>query len=136
VDQLAWFGLSSASISALRPFVTLLPARTPVNLNTAPAEVIYACVEAFELADAHRLVTARGTTHLATLLDAKKAGGKADAQFNESQHSVSSSFFEIRGTLQVDKTTVQEQSVVQREGMEVKTLWRKHDVVAAVAPLQ
>lgn len=136
VDQLAWVGLSPRSIAVLRPYITILPVRTPVNLNTASAEVIYACVEAFELADAHRLVTARSATHLTTLTDAGKMSGNAAAQFNEGQHSVASRFFEVRGKLQVEQTTVQELSVVQRDGLDVKTLWRQRGVAPTVAPLQ
>ena len=138
-DQLAWLGLSAPTIAALRPYITVLPVRTPVNLNTAPAEVIYACVEAFELADAHRLVRERSTTHLATLNDARKAAAKAGmttAQFNDGQHSVASRFFEVFGKLRVEQTTVQEHSVVQRDGLEVKTLSRQRGVVPAGAPLQ
>jgi general secretion pathway protein K len=136
VDQLAWLGLSPRSLAALRPFITVLPVRTPVNLNTAPQEVIFVSVAGFEMADAHRLVTARNTTPLATLNDAGKAGGNASAQFYAEQHSVSSRFFEIRGSLQVDKTTVQAQSVVQRDGLEVRTLGRKRGVASVMAPLQ
>jgi general secretion pathway protein K len=136
LEQLAWVGLSPATLAALRPYLTILPVRTPVNLNTAPAEVIYASVTDFELADAHRLVGARGAAHLTTLNDAGKADGNAAAQFNEGQHSVSSRFFEVRGALQVEQMTVQEYSVVQREGREVKTLSRQRGVAAAPAPLQ
>ncbi len=136
IDQLAWVGLSAPTIAVLRPFVTVLPVRTPVNLNTAPAEVIYACVEAFAFADAHRLVNARNATHLSTLSSAGKAAGKTDAKFNEAQHSVASRFFEVRGILRVEQTIVQEQSVVQRDGLEVKTLWRQRGVVAPPAALQ
>lgn len=125
LDQLAWLGLSPRSIATLRPFVTVLPVRTPVNLNTAPVEVVYACVQAFELADAHRLVAARTATHLATLDDAAKAGGNAAAQFTEAQHSLGSRFFEVQGRLQVGADVVEERSLVQREGLEVRTLWRK-----------
>jgi general secretion pathway protein K len=136
VDQLAWVGLSPRTIGVLRPFITMLPVPTPVNLNTAAAEVIYASVDAFELADAHRLVTARAITPLASLTDAPKAGGNAAAKFDNVQLSVQSRYFEVRGELQVEQTTVQEQSVVQREGRTVKTLWRRRGVVPAVAPLQ
>lgn len=136
LEQLAWVGLSPSTLAALRPYVTILPVRTPVNLNTAPAEVIYACVADFELANAHRLVDARNAAHLTTLNDAGKAAGNAAAQFNEGQHSVSSRFFEVRGALQVEQTTVQEYSVVQRDGLEVKTLSRQRGVAAAPAPLQ
>ena len=132
IDQLAWFGVSARSIAVLRPFITILPARTPVNLNTAAAEVIYACVEGFDLADAHRLVRERNLTHLATLSDASKISGKTSAQFNAALHSVSSRFFEVRGDLRIDQATVQEVSVVQRDGLEVKTLSRQR--VASGSP--
>lgn len=136
LDELAWLGLSAPTIAQLRPYVTILPVRTPVNLNTAPVEVIYACVEAFELADAANFVRARNLSHLGSLNDAGKAAGGAAARFNEAQHDFKTRFFEVRGNLQVDSTTVQEQSVVQRDGMEVKTLWRKRGVTPPGSPLQ
>jgi general secretion pathway protein K len=136
LDQLIWLGLSAATVSRLQPYVTVLPVPTPVNLNTASAEVVYACVEAFELADANRLLRSRNTAHLTSIADASRAGGVATAQFNEAQHSVATRFFEVRGKLQVEQTTVQEQSVVQRDGLDVKLLWRKRGVLPAQAPLQ
>lgn len=136
LDQLNWVGLSPSTIAQLRPYVTILPVPTPVNLNTAPAEVIYACVTAFELADATRLVRERDAQHLNTLADASKASGNAVAKFSDAQHSVATRFFEVRGSLQIDQVTVQEQSLVQRDGMDVKTLWRRRSVPAPGAPLQ
>jgi general secretion pathway protein K len=133
VEQLVWAGMSPRSLAILRPFITILPVPTPVNLNTAPVEVIYACVEGFSLADAHRLVSTRMASHLDSLDDAAKSSGTTDAQFNEIQHSVSSRFFEVRGSLRVDQTTVQEQSLVQRDGMDVKALWLKRGMTPAVA---
>ncbi len=136
LDDLAWLGLSAPTIAQLRPYVTILPVPTPVNLNTAAVEVIYACVEAFELADAANFVHARDLSHLSALSEASKAAGGAAARFNEVQHSVATRFFEVRGNLQLDATTVQEQSVVQRDGMEVKTLWRRRGVTPPGGPLQ
>jgi general secretion pathway protein K len=134
--QLAWLGLSTRSLVLLQPFVTVLPIRTPVNLNTAPVEVVYACIEAFEMADAHRLVAARTVTHLATLDEAAKAGGNAAALFDAAQHSVGTRFFEILGRLQVAQDVVVEQTLVQREGLEVRTLWRRRGNQPVVAALQ
>ncbi len=136
IDQLAWLGLSARSIAVLRPFVTVLPVRTPVNLNTAPAEVIYACVDSFDLSDADRLVRARSATHLAVLSDAGKLSERPQAQFDAARHSVSSRFFEVRGTLRIDQSAVQEQSVVQRDGLDVKTLSRQRGVVSSASTLQ
>jgi len=92
VDQLAWVGLSARSLAVLRPFISLLPVATPVNLNTASPEVIYASVESFELADAHQLVASRQAAHFATLEDAKKAVGKPST-LNDQQHSYKTDFF-------------------------------------------
>jgi general secretion pathway protein K len=136
LDQLTWVGLSPRSLATLRPYITLLPVRTPVNLNTAAPEVIYACVEAFEMADASRFVRARALSHLATLADASKIAGSAGARFTETEHGVASRYFEVRGILQVEQTLVQEQSLVQRDGMDVKTLARKRGALAPGAPLQ
>ncbi len=135
-DELTWLGLSPSTIASLRPFITILPMPTPVNLNTAAVEVIYACVEAFEMADASRLVRERGASPLTSLADATKVSGNAAARFVEGQHSVATRFFEVRGNLQVDQTTVLERSVVQRDGLDVKTLWRKRGVTASGSPVQ
>jgi general secretion pathway protein K len=134
--QLTWLGLSPRSLALLQPFVTVLPVRTPVNLNTAPVEVVYACIEAFELADAHRLVTARTVTHLTTLDDAAKVGGNPAALFDAAQHSVGTRFFEILGRLQVAQDVVVERTLVQREGLEVRVLWRRRGNPQVGANLQ
>ncbi len=135
-DQLAWLGLSAPTLARLRPFVTLLPTVTPVNLNTAPAEVLYACVAAFDMADALRLVRARSLSHLTKIDDAAKASGNLSAKFESSLHDVKTSYFEVRGTLQLEQVTVQEQSLVKRDGMKVTTLSRRRSAVPAGAPLQ
>ena len=134
--QLTWLGLSPRSLALLQPFVTVLPVRTPVNLNTAPVEVVYACIEAFELADAHRLVTARTVTHLTTLDDAAKVGGNPAALFDAAQHSDGTRFFEILGRLQVAQDVVVERTLVQREGLEVRVLWRRRGNPPVGANLQ
>ena len=136
LDQLAWLGLSVRAVAVLRPFVTVLPVHTPVNLNTAPVEVVYACVEALAMADAHRLVQSRDAAPLTSLNNAAKATGNATVLLNETQHSVATRFFEVRGQLQVNQTTVQEFSVVQREGQDVKVLWRRRGATRLPAPLQ
>lgn len=135
-NQLTWLGLSKATVATLHPFITVLPVPTPVNLNTASAEVIYACVEDFEMADASRFVRERGVSHLALLADAAKLAGRPSTAFNDKQHAVNTRFFEVRGNLQVDQTVVQERSIVQRDGMEVKTLSRQRSVLPAGTPLQ
>lgn len=124
VEQLVWLGVSPQTVMRLHPYITLLPERTPVNLNTASATVIYASIPAFQMGDAQRLVNERSRSHFRTLADAGPLAGALSDQL-----SVSSRFFEVRGRLRLDQTTVQERSWLQRDGLEVKTLWRERGVM-------
>lgn len=129
VDQLGLLGLSSASLERLRPFITWLPSRTPVNVNTASAEVLYASVSSLEFAGARKLVQERSKQHFKSLADVGVLLPEQAGLFNEGQHSVASRFFEITGRLRladgVQSTVVTERSVVQRDGLDVKVLWRE-----------
>ena len=126
VSQLVWLGLSQRSLEVLRPHITLLPVRTPVNLNTASAVVLYASVPALDMAQAQRLVNSRQTSHFQTLADAGKIIADDKIQLSEAQLSVNSRFFEVRGRLRLDQSLVEETSLVQRDGLDVITLWREH----------
>jgi general secretion pathway protein K len=106
-----------------------LPIRTGVNLNTASGQVIYASLPDLDMAAALGVVTARDRRHFETLADANANLSNPKVQFNSTQHSVSSSFFEVRGRLRLDQTTVEERSLVQRMGQtSVVTVWRERGV--------
>ncbi|CDS53770.1 General secretion pathway protein K [Polaromonas sp. CG9_12] len=124
IDQLVWLGLSAPSLAVLRPYITLLPVRTPVNLNTASATVLSACIPSLEMGQAQRLVNTRQANHFKTLAEVTAQLGQTALPLNEAQHSVNSRFFEVQGRLRLDQAVVEERSVVQRDGLEVKTLWR------------
>ena len=130
VDQLAWLGISPQVLAALGPFITLLPQPTPVNLNTASAEVIYACTPGMDLSTAQKVVAARERSHFKSLADANQQIKGPTAQFDQLRHSVGSQFFEVLGSLRLDQTIVQERSVLQRDGLVVRTLSRERGVVA------
>lgn len=137
VDQLRWLGLSVVSIETLRPFITVLPVKTTVNLNTAPAEVIYASLPSLQMADARRLVTVRASQHLTTPAEVGDAIGQAQLKTDANLHGVSSRFFEVAGQLRLGQTTVQEISLVERDGLNVTVVWRKRGVASSgEAPLQ
>jgi general secretion pathway protein K len=137
VGQLVWLGLSPRSLTVLRPFITLLPLRTPVNLNTASAPVLFATIPGLDMAQAERLVTTRQFAHFNSLADVGKVVPDAAGDLNENLHSVNSRFFEIHGRLRLEQTVVDERSVVQRDGIAVKTLWRDRGAVGVqTTPLQ
>jgi general secretion pathway protein K len=137
VSQLVWLGLSAKSVAILAPYITLLPMPTPVNLNTADATVLAAVIPRLDPARAQRLVALRDGSHFRALSDVAKALGEPADLLTDAQHSVSSQFFEIHGQLRLDKVVVQQHSVVQRQGLEVKALWTDRGPRWATAtPLQ
>lgn len=133
VEQLVWLGLPVQTIAALEPYVTVLPSRTPVNLNTASAEVIYAAVGGISLADAQRLVAERDRQHFRQLQDAARLLPNPETVFNDGTAGVASRFFEVRGRLRLGDVVVEERSVVQRDGLEVRTIQRERAVVDPTA---
>lgn len=135
VADLVWLGLSPATLQVLRPFVTLLPVRTPVNLNTAAPEVLMASIPSMDLAQARSLEATRDAKHLSTLSDAEKRIENSAIKLDAGLHAVSSRFFSVTGQLRVGQTTLQETSVLQREGMVVKVLSRTREVVQSGPPL-
>ena len=124
LDQLVWLGLPASSLAVLSPYITLLPVRTPVNVNTASAIVLYAAIASLDMAQAQRLVAARQANHFRTLAAVATLIGQQASPLSDAQHSVGSRFFEVRGRLRLDQSVVEEHSVVQRDGTDVKTLWR------------
>ena len=121
--QLSWLGLSPQALQTLSPYITVLPTRTPINLNTASVQVLYASVPGLGLADAQRLVQQRERQHWATIDTFQKALGRPVSL--EGTHSVSTRYFEVLGRLRMPQTTLQERSLVQREGQDLKVLWRE-----------
>ena len=122
VAQLSWFGMSSQTLQILSPYITLLPMRTPVNLNTASLQVLYASVPGLGLSDAKRLIQQRERQHWDTVDAFQKALGRPINL--DGSHSVSTQYFEVLGRLRMPQTTLQERSLVQRDGQELKVLWR------------
>lgn len=136
VEQLVWLGLSEKTVALLQPYITVLPTRTPVNLNTASAEVIHAAVNGLSLADAQRLVAERERSHFRNLGAASKLLPGNDQAFNEGQVGVASQYFEVLGRLRLDKLVVQERSVVRRAGLDVRAVQRERGVAEVPALAQ
>lgn len=133
VEQLVWLGLAPETVAALEPYVTVLPlATTPVNLNTAGAEVIYASGRGFSLADAQRLVAERERQHLRTMADVLPLLPEG-ASFPDGGVSFNTQFFEVRGRLRVEGVVIEERSMVQRVGRNIVTLQRERGGFEAFA---
>ena len=126
-EQLAWLGLSASTVARLQAHVVVLPERTPVNLNTASALVLHASIPALDLAGAQRLVQGRAQNHFRALGDAVQASGVAGLALNDGMHSVGSRYFDVRVRLRLGSVQSQEHTLMQREGLLVKALWKTRE---------
>lgn len=127
VSQLTWLGLSARTVAALAPYVVVLPDRTPVNLNTASAPVLQAIVADLDAAGAQRLLQARAQSHFRSLADVAQAAGQRELPLNDSLHSVNSRYFEVRARLRLGSLVTEERTVLLRDGLNVKPLWKTRE---------
>ena len=125
VEQLRWLGFSERSLKILTPFITVLPIRTTVNLNTASAMVLYACIPSLDMAQAQSMVDQRQSAYFKNLGDAGRSISSMAAELNNEQHGVSARFFEVKGRLRMGETAIEERSIVQRDGLNSITIVRR-----------
>ncbi len=118
--QLAWLGLEPATLAALQAHVTLLPARTPVNLNSASTEVLMALVPGWQRPDAEKLVAQRQRKPLQSVAEASLG-----ALPNDGLYSVNSRFFEFQASFRLGAVQRMENALLQRDAGDVRTLWRR-----------
>jgi general secretion pathway protein K len=124
LDQLTWLGLDIDTIARLEPYVVLLPKATPVNLNTAPREVIAALFDGVDLASAERLVQGRKGRPLQNIADAA-AYLPSNVQIAADRASVDSSFFIVTGRLRLDERQLEQRSLIERQGLSMVVLARE-----------
>ena len=131
VEQLAWLGLSNSTLATLAPHVCVLPVRTSVNLNTASEAVLLASLSGVDAAGAQKMVQQRASRHFSTLEDARLRLDNPRAGIDPTLHSVNSRYFEVRGRLRWGATVLEERSLVERNGVDVRVLWSDRGQLAA-----
>jgi general secretion pathway protein K len=128
VAQLAWLGVDAESVRAMAPYVVLLPVATHVNVNTAPAEVLLAAVQGLDRGTAQRIVQTRQRTPFKSLAEFNaQLPTNLAAAVNPQQANTTTTFFEVRGRLRLEDRTLEESSLVERQGTTIVTLWRQRE---------
>ena len=123
-DLLAVPGFTPEMLAKLKNFVIFLPRATPVNVNTAPAEVLAARVVGLTLADAARLVESRNKT--ATFKDTADFSTRLpgmNLQVSESEAKAMTNFFLVNGKVRMNRVESEVQALIERNGPTTTLVW-------------
>lgn len=124
LDQLRWLGINDEQIARLSTLVVILPVATPVNVNTAPREVLAALYDGMDTGSADRIVRARQTKPFRTI-DELKAYLPQGVEATIERGAFTSDYFFVEGQLRMDDRVLAQRSLVQRKALEMIVLDRQ-----------
>jgi len=114
-DLLAVPGFSPAAVAKLRELVVFLPVATPININTASAQVISARIAGISVSDAQQIVTSRDQAYYRDLVDlaARWNAGKG-ALPNASVVNTQTSYFIVHGHVRLGRSVLDQDALIER----------------------
>jgi len=130
-------GYEPEVIQKLRPFIAALPEVTPLNVNTASAEVLITVAENMSLSDGKSLVETRGEDGFETVdkfTGEKELSGKQ--QLTTGQLSVESSWFLMVSEATIGQSRARLASLIQRTDKTTLVVRRQREFLEpVVAPV-
>jgi general secretion pathway protein K len=113
-------GFTPDTLARLRPFVTILPTTTPVNMNTASAEVIAAIMPGMSVSSAQALVARRQSVFFRNVGDVQLAlqgVGVPQAVIDTSLCDVNTSYFLVHGRVEHERAELDRTTLVWRDSL-------------------
>ncbi len=118
------------SYEKLRPFVCVLKSNTAINVNTASAEVLSSIVKDITLEDAKSLVEDRNKEIYIKLENFLQHPLLKQKKVNNEGLSVSSNYFQLNSTVQIERISVEYTTILNRESNgSVRVLKRSRGVL-------
>ncbi|WP_230404248.1 MULTISPECIES: type II secretion system minor pseudopilin GspK [Undibacterium] len=126
-DLLAVPGFSPEMILRLKNFVTVLPVRTSINVNTTTAEVLSARLENVSMTDAALMIATRDRSFFRDFAqfqlnfpDKLNEAAKKDVSF-------STHYFVVNGKVRLNRSNLEVNSLIERLGQRTQILWVKEN---------
>jgi general secretion pathway protein K len=111
-------GFTPEALARLRPFITILPTVTPVNMNTASAEVIAAIVPGMNVSSAQAFVARRQNVFFRNLGDVQLAlhgVGLPQTSVDATMCDVNTSYFLVHSRVDHERAEVDRTTLVWRD---------------------
>ncbi|MBQ5950103.1 type II secretion system minor pseudopilin GspK [Massilia sp. ST3] len=128
-DLMVLPGFTPEVMQKLRPFLTVLPQQTPVNVNTAPAEVLAAVLPGYSLSEANVLVEKRKRAPWRDI-EYFKGELKPASQPEDGSIGVQSNYFLVQSRIRLDRAALNAESLISREGIiggGTKVVWTRQN---------
>ncbi len=119
-DLLAVPGFTPEMLAKIKDFVIFLPRATPVNVNTAPAEVLSA-ISTLSISGATALVASRDTATFRNPGDFMML--MHENHLIVANVSVSSNYFLVNGKVRMSRAELEIQALIERNGANTKLIW-------------
>ena len=121
-------GFDSATVAKLKPFVTALPARTPVNVNTAAAEVILAIAPEVPAEQVAAFVKSRNALPIKSAQQIAERWAKVPAGALGNDLDVKSGYFIARVQVAQDDVQLASEALIERKANAAGStaiIWRR-----------
>jgi len=122
-------GVDFESYEKLRPFVCVLKSNVAINVNTASAEVLSSVVKNLNLEDASQLIEDRKKETYEKLEDFLQHPLLKQKEIKSEGLSVSSNYFQLNSTAQIERISVEYTTTLYRENDDVMILKRSRGVL-------
>ncbi|KQZ25903.1 type II secretion system minor pseudopilin GspK [Duganella sp. Root1480D1] len=120
-DLLSVAGFDQKAIDKLRDLVVVLPAATPINVNTAPAEILAALING-SVSEGQNLVVARKRAPFLNVGNFKQNAGKPPL-LQDSDMDCRSDYFLVMSRVKLDRAELVSWSLIHRDQNGTQVVW-------------
>ena len=122
-DLLSVPQIRAQHVQALDAYLTVLPRPTPVNANTASAQVLAGVIAGLSLPDARRLVASRDRAYFNDLPDVLSRIPGQPLQTAANQLATATQFFLMEGQVTRRRARLHAQALLMRAGTGTQVVW-------------
>jgi len=122
-DLLAVPGFTPKALDMIKDFVIFLPRATPINVNTAPAQVLAARIDGLTPADATTLVESRNSASFRDIADFSARLPENSLSVSNLEASVTTNYFLVNGKVRMNRAGLDVHALIERNGANTKLIW-------------
>lgn len=119
-------GFTPQVIARLTPYITVLPSRTTINLNTTSAALLMTFIPGLTNGEAELMISRRNNAPFQSMADAKANLPRIQLQIPNGIFSLGSNYFRVYGRAASDGKQIGLEALISREvRLKPKIIWKR-----------